>query len=153
VVGSQEQYHQYDEDDSQGVGSYLKPLGKNDISEKATRCMKKDIRKEMLTQMVTFMYNGEVAQELELKVLRKKRFSTVKLARVSDMTSSFNPSALGAIASCEGGKGHGEMSLLCGESTLRRCRNQVHNQAVVVSQTFCCVTGMNADAIHRWLFL
>ena len=28
----------------------------------------------------------------------KKRFSTVKLARVSDMNSSFNPSALGAIA-------------------------------------------------------
>lgn len=57
--------------------------------------MEKD-RKEMLTQMVTFMYNGEVAQELEMKVLRKKRFSTVKLARVSDMNSSFHPSALGA---------------------------------------------------------
>ena len=66
--------------------------------------MEKD-RKEMLTQMVTFMYNGEVAQEMEMKLLRKKRFSTVKLARVSDMNSSFNPSALGAIASCEGGKG------------------------------------------------
>ena len=33
-----------------------------------------------------------------------ERFSTVKLARVSDKNSSFNPSALGAIASCEGGK-------------------------------------------------
>jgi hypothetical protein len=129
VVGSQEQYHQYDEDDSQVVDNYLKLLGKNDISEKATRCMEKS-RKEMLTQMVTFMYNGEVAQELELKVLRNKRFSTVKLARVSDMNSSFNPSALGAIASCEGGKGHGETGLLCGKSTLRRCLNQVHKQAV-----------------------
>jgi hypothetical protein len=46
------------------------------------------------------------------------------------MNHSFNPSALGAIASCEGGKGHGEMGLLCGESTLRRCLNQVHKQAV-----------------------
>jgi aspartate oxidase len=91
--------------------------------------MEKD-RKEMLTQMVTFMYNGEVAQEMEMKLLRKKRFSTVKLALVSDMNSSFNPSALGAIASCEGGKGHGEMGLLCGESTLRRCLNQVHKQAI-----------------------
>jgi hypothetical protein len=95
VVGSQEQYHQDEDDDSRGVGIYLKLLGKKDISEKATRCMEKD-RKEMLTQMVTFMYNGEVAQELEMKVLRKKRFSTVKLARVSDMNSSFHPSALGA---------------------------------------------------------
>ncbi len=41
------------------------------------------------------MYNGEVAKKLEVNVLRKKRFSTVKLARVSDMNSSFNPSALG----------------------------------------------------------
>ena len=72
------------------------------------------------------MYNGEVAQDLEKQVLRKKRFCTVKLARVSDMSSSFNPSALGAISSCEGGKGHGEMSLLCAESTLRRCLKQVH---------------------------
>ncbi len=71
VVGSQEQYHQGVEDDSRVEGNYLKLLGKKDISEKATRCMGKD-RKEMLTQMVTFMYNGEVAQELELKVLRKK---------------------------------------------------------------------------------
>jgi hypothetical protein len=123
VVGSQEQYHQCDDDESQGVGNYLKLRGKNDISEEATRCMEKH-RKEMLTQMVTFMYNGEVAQELELKVLRKKRFSTVKLARVSDMNSSSNPSALGAIASCEGGKGHGEMDLLCGESTLRQTMSE-----------------------------
>ena len=70
-----------------------------------------------------------VRSDLEKKVLRKKRFSTVKLARVSDMSSSFNPSALGAIASCEGGKGHGEMGLLCGESTLRRCLNQVQRLA------------------------
>ena len=115
VEGSQEQYHQVDEDESQDVGNYLKLLGKIDISEKATRCMEKD-RKELLTQMVTFMYNGEVAQDLELKVLRKKRLSTVKLACVSDMNSSFNPSALGAIASCEGGKGH-----ITPMSTLRRC--------------------------------
>jgi hypothetical protein len=72
----------------------------------------------------------EVVQELEKKVLRRKHFSTVKLARTSDMNSSFNASALGAIASCEGGKGPGEMGVLCGESTLRRCLKEVHTLAV-----------------------
>jgi hypothetical protein len=80
--------------------------------------------------MVTCMYQGEVAQDLERKVLRKIRCSTVKLSRVSDMSSTFNPSALGAIASCEGGKVHGEMGLLCSETTLRRCLNQVHRLAL-----------------------
>ncbi len=46
------------------------------------------------------------------------------------MSSTFNPSALGAIASCEGGKVHGEMGLLCSETTLRRCLNQVHMLAL-----------------------
>ncbi len=45
---------------------------------------------------------------------------------VSDMNSSFNPSAVGAIASCEGGKDKGEMELLCAESALWRCMGQVH---------------------------
>ncbi len=76
------------------------------------------------------MYNGEVVQDLEKKVLRRKRFSTVKLARTSDMNSSFNVSALGAIASCEGGKPHGEFGVLCGESTMRRCLKKVHTLAV-----------------------
>jgi hypothetical protein len=66
-----------------------------------------------------------VAKQIEDNLMRKKRISTVKLARVSDMNSSFNPSALGAIASCEGGKAKGEVGLLCGESTLRRCMDQV----------------------------
>ena len=52
----------------------------------------------LLAQIVSFMYNGEVAKELKANVLRKKRFSTVKLARVSDKNSSFNPSALLPIA-------------------------------------------------------
>jgi hypothetical protein len=95
----------------------------------AVRCTKKQ-RKELLMQMITYMYNGEVVQDLEKKVLRRKRFSTVKLARTSDMNSSFNASALGAIASCEGGKAHGEIGVLCGESTLRRCLKQVHTLAV-----------------------
>jgi hypothetical protein len=44
---------------------------------------------------------------------------------VSDMHSSFNPSSLGAIASCEGGKEKGEMGLLCVETPLRRCMDHV----------------------------
>ncbi len=76
--------------------------------------------------MVLYMFSGDVASQLEKNVVRKRRFSTVKLARLSDMQSSFNPSALGAIASCEGGKKKGETGLLCAESTLRRCMDQVH---------------------------
>jgi hypothetical protein len=40
----------------------------------AGRCTKKQ-RKELLKQMVTYMYNGEVLQELEKKVLRRKQFT------------------------------------------------------------------------------
>ena len=43
---------------------------------------------------MTYMYDGDVVKQLERNVIRKKRFSTVKLARVSDMNSTFNPSAL-----------------------------------------------------------
>ncbi len=44
--------------------------------------------------MVTYIYDGDVVKKLERNVIRKKRLSTVKLARVSDMNSTFNPSAL-----------------------------------------------------------
>ncbi len=39
----------------------------------------------------------------------------MKLARTSDMNSTFNASALGAIANCAGGKGHDEIGVLCEE--------------------------------------
>ena len=114
VEGSIEQCYEWNEEETGGVSA---------------RCSTNE-RKKLLTQMVTCMYNGEILQELEKKVLRRKRFSTVKLARTSDMNSSFNASALGAIASCEGEKGPGEMGLLCGESTMRRCLKEVHTLAV-----------------------
>ena len=112
------------------VAEYIKRLQTKENEDRstitrATKC----VRKELLTQMVSYVYNGEIAKELEKNVLRKKRFSTVKLARVSDMNSSFNPSALGAIACCEGGKAKGEVGLLCGETTLRRCMDQVFHLA------------------------
>ncbi len=114
VQGSQDQYQPCDDGEFGASLHNFNRQDKNEDAVKATRCMEKGL-KELLTQMVTYMYmyQGEVAQDLERKVLRKKRFSTVKLSRVSDMSSSCNPSALGAIASCEGGKGHGEMGLLC----------------------------------------
>jgi len=126
---------------------------------RATKCG----RKTLLSQMVAFMYNGEVAKELEKNVLRKKRFSTIKLARVSDMNSSFNPSALGAIASCEGGKGKGEVGLLCGETTLRRCMDQVfqlaqrlgfyHLPLEYAGAIWCWgdETGLMRTAVHRYV--
>ncbi len=126
---------------------------------RATKCG----RKTLLSQMVACMYNGEVAKELEKNVLRKKRFSTVKLARVSDMNSSFNPSALGAIASCEEGKGKGEVGLLCGETTLRRCMDQgfhlaqrlgfYHLPLEYAGAIWCWgdETGLLRTAVHRYV--
>ena len=112
------------------MSDYVKRLHKQEKEDTttATRATK-SVRKVLLSQIVSFVYNGEVAKQLEENVLRKKRFSTVKLARVSDMNSSFNPSALGAIASCEWGKGKGEVGLVCGETTLRRCMDRVHQLA------------------------
>ena len=126
MEGSQEGY----DENRWFVSDYVKRLHKQEKEDTttATRATK-SVRKALLSQIVSFVYNGEVAKQLEENVLRKKRFSTVKLARVSDMNSSFNPSALGAIASCEGGKGKGEVGLLCGETTLRRCMDRVHHLA------------------------
>jgi hypothetical protein len=120
MEGSKEGY----DDNKWFVTDYVKRLDKKESERKAIRATKYG-RKELLTQMVSCMYSGDVAKKLEDNVIRRKRFSTVKLARVSDMNSSFNPSALGAITSCEGGKLKGEVGLLCGESTLRRCIDQV----------------------------
>ena len=105
----------------------------NKVPEK--RCMEKH-RKTLLHQMVTHMYEGEVVRDFERAVLKRKRFSTVNLARVSDMQSTFNPSAVGSIAKCEGGKVKGEMGLLCSESTMRRTMDLVHDQAVQLGFSF-----------------
>lgn len=118
------------EDNRWHVYEYIKRLDTNQNKDNETKDLKlrasKASKKELLSNMVLYMFAGDVASQLEKNVVRKRRFSTVKLARVSDMQSSFNPSALGAIASCEGGKKKGEMGLLCAESTLRRCMDQVH---------------------------
>jgi hypothetical protein len=106
------------------VADYIQRLNKTEQVGKVIRATKAG-RKELLSQMVMNLFDGDVAKQLERNVIRKKRFSTVKLARVSDMNSTCNPSALGAIASCEGGKSKGEMGLLCAESTLRRCMDHV----------------------------
>ncbi len=81
------------------------------------------------------------------KGVAQEKISTVKLARVSNMSSTFNPSALGAIASCEGGKGPGEMGLLCSESTLRRCLNQVHRLALDLGFNSMATSGVGVTQI------
>jgi hypothetical protein len=120
IAGSQDG----EEENRWFVADYIKRLHKTENVEKVIRASKAG-RKALLSQMVTYMFDGAVVKELERNVIRRKRFSTVKLTRVSDMKSTFNPSALGAIASCEGGKLKGEMGLLCAESTLRRCMDHV----------------------------
>jgi hypothetical protein len=125
MKGSQQQNHSGNNETSRYVATWMKDIDKT----AEIRCMVKD-RKNLLQQMVTHMYDGEIGREIELAVLKRKRFSTMNLARVSDMNSTFNPSALGSIAKCEGGKVKGEMGLLCSESTLRRTMDLVHDQAV-----------------------
>jgi hypothetical protein len=93
-------------------------------------------RKRLLLQMVTSMYDDEIVKVIEQGVLKRKRFSTVNLARVSDMHSTFNPSAVGSIAQCEGGKVKGEIGLLCSETTMRRTMDLVHDQAVELGFSF-----------------
>ncbi len=80
MEGSQEGY----DDTKWFVTDYVKRLYKKESEGKTIRATKFG-RKELLTRMVAFMYRGEVAKHLEENVLRRKRFSTVKLARVSDM--------------------------------------------------------------------
>jgi hypothetical protein len=99
------------------------------------RCMKKG-RKILLAEMVAQMYEGEIARDIEQAILKTKRFCTVTLARVSDMHSTFNASAVGAIGNCEGGKVKGQMGLLCSETTLRRTFDLVHDQAVQLGFSF-----------------
>jgi hypothetical protein len=144
MEGSQEGY----DGSAKYVADYVKRLDDTKDKEGSAQRATKAGRKVLLTQMVSLMYNGEVATQLEANVLRKKRFSTVKLARVSDMNCSFNPRALGAIASCEGGKAKGEVGLLCGESTLRRCMDQVLHLAQKLG--FFCLPLEHAGTIWCW---
>ena len=131
MKGSQQQYHRGKNVSSRFVASWMAELD----NEPESRCMAKE-RKRLLAEMVMFMYEGEIGKEIELSVLKRKRFSTVTLVRVSDMYSTFNPSALGSIAKCEVGKRKGEMGLLCSESTMRRTMDLVHDQAVQLSFSF-----------------
>ena len=105
------------------------------------RCMEKD-RKKILHDMMLRMYDGYIVREIERSVLKRKRFSTVNIARVSDMLSTFNASAVGSIAKCEGGKHKGEMGLLCSESTLRRTMDLVHDQAVQLGFSYMPEGGL-----------
>jgi hypothetical protein len=105
------------------------------------RCMNKN-RKKILHDMMRHMYDGYVVKEVERTVLKRKRFSTVNLARVSDMHSTFNASAVGSIAKCEGGKVKGEMGLLCSETTLRRTMDLVHDQAVQLGFSYMPEGGL-----------
>jgi hypothetical protein len=107
----------------------------HEVTKLERRCMDKG-RKTILAQMVTHMYDGEIMRDIDCALLKKKRFCTVTLARVSDMTSMFTASAVGCIAKCEGGKVKGEIGLLCGESTLRRTMDLVHDQAVQLGFSF-----------------
>ncbi len=60
-----------DDDDIWFVGDYIKRLDKIEPDGKAIRASKAG-RKELLTQMVSYMFDGEVAKQLEQNVIKKK---------------------------------------------------------------------------------
>jgi hypothetical protein len=53
------------------VADYIKRLDKTEHDGKAIRASKAG-RKELLTQMVTYLFEGEVAKQLEQNVKKKK---------------------------------------------------------------------------------
>jgi hypothetical protein len=114
----------------------------------AERRCGKEMRKKLLADMITYMYDGEIMRDITSAILKKKRFCTVTLARVSDLNSTFTASAVGCIAKCEGGKEVGEMGLLCGESTLRRTMDLVHDQAVQLG--FSCMPEKDLGKVWCW---
>jgi hypothetical protein len=90
----------------------------------------------MLQQLCENGFNGRPMAEMEKRWMKAKRFRVARLARVSDMDSSFNPTAVGAMRACEGDVGKGEMGLLCGASTIRRRLPRVHELAVRIGWTW-----------------
>ena len=81
-------------------------------------------------------FKGRPHAEMQTRWKKEKRFRVARLARVSDMDSSFNPTAVGAIRACEGDVAKGEMGLLCGASTIRRRLQRVHALAVSIGWTW-----------------
>ena len=67
--------HQCDDEDNKVGGQRLKLLHKDDSPEVGSRCTEKD-RKELLSQIIIYMYSGAVVHDLKKKVLQKKRFSS-----------------------------------------------------------------------------
>jgi hypothetical protein len=106
------------------------------------------MRKKLLADMIPYMYDGEIMRDTMAAIVKKKRFCTVTLGRVSDMNSTFTASAVGCISKCEGGKEVGEMGLLCGESALRRTMDLVHDQAVQLE--FSCMPEKDLGKVWCW---
>ena len=63
-----------DDDNRVFVADYITRLHKIEHDGKAIRASKEG-RKELLTQMVTYMFDGEVAKQLEQNVIKKKRLA------------------------------------------------------------------------------
>ena len=77
-------------------------------------------RVEIFNQLLEQGFKGDALEKMTRLWSKAKRFSVVRLAKVSDMDSTFNPTAVGAIRACEGGLKKQQMGLLCGASSIRR---------------------------------
>ena len=87
-------------------------------------------RVDIFNELLVKGFKGDAISHVTRAWEKSKRFSVVRLAKVSDMDSSFNPTAVGATRACEGGLGKREMGLLCGASSMRRRQAKVHELAI-----------------------
>ena len=117
-------------------------LEDDELPENRPRCSKKQ-RVAIFNELLVKGFDGDAMLQMQKMWARSKRFSVVRLAKVSDMDSSFNPTAVGAMRACEGGLGKGRMGLLCGASSTRRRQNKVH---VLASEV-----GWSWNSIHNGL--
>jgi hypothetical protein len=86
-------------------------------------------RVEIFNQLLEQGFKGDALEKMTRSWSMAKRFSVVRLAKVSDMDSTFNPTAVGATRACEGGLKRQQVGLLCGASSIRRRQKRVHDLA------------------------
>ena len=102
------------------------------METKARERSSKKRRVGIFNQLLLKGFDGDAIGNMTKTFEKAKRFSVVRLAKVSDVDSTFNPTAVGAMRACEGGLRKREVGLLCGASSIRRRQKRVHDLAVQV---------------------
>jgi hypothetical protein len=83
-----------------------------------------------LQELCQVAFEGKAHEQMEKTWTAQKLFKVARIAKATDMDSTFNPTAVGALRACEGDLGKGEVGLLCGASSTRRRQQRVHALAL-----------------------